>query len=148
MTPSRSSAASVPSEPGEGLSSPLFRQALGALELPDPRAHHRQPCRWQVRCRLPGSASCEAQPAQVVDISPGGLGLRTSWACLPGRWLTVEFPEGSEERAFLIRTAYAVSLPDGGWRIGGVFARAPAVTELQHLLFLLDRVRGLERSSG
>lgn len=93
-------------------------EVLHALGLDDERAHPRVPCDFPVDYRLFGSG--EVFEGMVVNLSLGGLGLRTAAPLAKGLILALYFR--STARTVLAKVVYSRrSGPDDHWLSGLVF---------------------------
>jgi hypothetical protein len=101
------------------------------------RAYPRYPCNLAIFCR-PVAARREELwwPAEVRDISVGGLGLVLLVHFEPGTILAIELegPAAPVPRLLLARVVHARPQPGGGWFIGCELADRLRDDELLRLL--------------
>jgi hypothetical protein len=103
---------------------------------PDQRAWVRFPCAVRASFRVLLDEVPRHRPAEVVDISTRGIGLRVGEPLAVGTVLRLEV-EGIEEPARLALLACVVratAQPDGGWVLGCTFQRELGDAEIQCLL--------------
>jgi hypothetical protein len=138
------------SEPGgEWVVGCTFTQELSDAELrafggrrrrspapEDPRAWVRFPCRVKATCRLASAAPGPGWPAEVLNISPTGIGLRVERDLEPGTLLSLDLqdPAGRVTTTMLACVVH-VTGPEAGRRsLGCNFIRELTDEELRALL--------------
>lgn len=90
----------------------------------DRRATLRHSCEVESSCKVPvGRGREPAWPAQIHDVSAGGLGLVTGRWFGEGTLLEIEFNGVSRLCAgsYLVRVRHAAAQANGNWLVGAAF---------------------------
>jgi hypothetical protein len=108
----------------------------GEAEPADRRAWGRAACDKPICFQVVGAEPARWLPATVVDISPGGVGLRVNHRVELEEMLRLELRGGDWQSAtvLLAGVVRTTELPGGGWLLGCSFNRELSDEELQALL--------------
>ena len=102
-------------------------KALGgekkASRMPDQRAWVRYPAKGTVKFRVLPGGGTTLRSAELVDLSPTGVGLVVEEKIEPGSALTVLLRQVNDkpDRAMLTCAVYLTERPDGKWAVGCQF---------------------------
>ncbi|HEX3149350.1 MAG TPA: PilZ domain-containing protein [Gemmataceae bacterium] len=116
-------------------------RAFGAAKLEsgadDARAWVRHPARGIVEFRVLPGHDGPARTAQLVDLSPAGVGLIVDEKLEAGAAITVSMKrlDDKPDRPFLACVVYQTERPDGKWAVGCNFLHRLTESDLDELLW-------------
>jgi hypothetical protein len=103
----------------------------------DQRAWVRSPAKGAISFRLLPAEDEVTRTAELLDLSPGGVGLIVHEKIEPGAGLTLDLlrTAGKPDRPMLACVVYSTDRPDGKWAAGCQFLRELTETELKELVW-------------
>jgi hypothetical protein len=90
----------------------------------------------ETSCHLIAGVGETLWPARVLELSSGGVRLQLRRRFDPGAWVLLELANGARifSCALVLRVSHVAQQADGGYVLGGAFARKLTSQELMALL--------------